>query len=757
MYEKYFTDLKVIGDGRYSTIYSALDIRYNKKVAIKEIIKNDIYSNYDYVLKCFKREVEIHKLCKSQNITQYYGSFESDKAVGLIVELCDETFSSCMKECTKDLYLFQQFLIKLNNAFKVLREQKIMHRDIKPENIFIKIENGEYIPKLGDFGISRFYGDITDYNVPCEHDDERHTGSVGTYYYIAPEIMKSEPYDYKCDLFSLGVTLYISLFDETPYGVPHMGFEWKFNQIIYSSNKLNLIKTGVKSLDDLLEKLLELEPNSRITFEEYFNHPFFKETKDFLRNRKNEFIKPEKNELLENNNNFSEQNKMNKVKNIAKSFIDIMEVPKGFIKEKNQNISKINNIIYYDENIVNHLEEIHNDSDRFEASTNGAFLLCTNIESLFYTMIDIKEAMDKDHRIKFNLIVTGSKFEKVIKSLKEKQLENYISNICIYCIHVEKYLNLKDKYKKIKGIFNKPEEVIVFIENYSSINIIPFRFTKVLTFHDYKYNYFQRHKNISDYYGDFTQQTYNEAKNNFQEFINQENSKELKKNKSEIKETFKTFDLDKDLKILNNMLIQEYTKNTLYGDLNNWLRSLKNDVYEKVSYYTARLMYSLNNYGKQEKKFFKQNKTIYRGAKTKFTNLLPFERAIGKVITLSSFTSTSTSSDLAERWSGRNNSKMIYFQDKKFSVIYKIKNCNTVDSIPCGIFIQDLSEYQSEKEVLFQPFTFYLVKSVKFNFGTYSVDIELETIMKKEILEYQIRKGKKVGYDNLMRLVYIEK
>ena len=204
------------------------------------------------------------------------------------------------------------------------------------------------------------------------------------------------------------------------------------------------------------------------------------------------------------------------------------------------------------------------------------------------------------------------------------------------------------------------------------------------------------------------------------------------------------------------MLIQEYTKNTLYGDLNNWLRSLKDDVYEKVSYYTARLMYSLNNYGKKEKKFYKRNDIIYRGAKTKFTNLLPFERAIGKVITLSSFTSTSTSENLAERWSGRENSKTVYFQNRKFSVIYKIKNCNTVDSIPCGICIQDLSPYHYEQEVLFQPFTFYLVKSVKFNFGIYSVDIELETIMKKEILESQIRKGKKVGYDGAKRLVYIE-
>ena len=84
-----------------------------------------------------------------------------------------------------------------------------------------------------------------------------------------------------------------------------------------------------------------------------------------------------------------------------------MELPNLYINnnyylEKNR---KVSNIIYYDENIVKHLEEIHNDSDEFENATNGSFLLCTNMNSLNFTMIDINESNDKDHRIIFNLIV----------------------------------------------------------------------------------------------------------------------------------------------------------------------------------------------------------------------------------------------------------------------------------------------------------------------------------------------------------------
>ena len=102
-------------------------------------------------------------------------------------------------------------------------------------------------------------------------------------------------------------------------------------------------------------------------------------------------------------------------------------------------------------------------------------------------------------------------------------------------------------------------------------------------------------------------------------------------------------------------------------------------------------------------------------------------------------------------FSGRNKSKEIFQNSQKFSVIYKIKNHIIPNSIPCGI---NKSVYQ-EKEILFQPFSFYYVKNVKFDYENYLADIELETIVKKEILEEKIRIGKKVIYDKKNNLVRI--
>ena len=413
------------------------------------------------------------------------------------------------------------------------------------------------------------------------------------------------------------------------------------------------------------------------------------------------------------------------------------------------------NIIYYDENIDKYIKSIHNDSDLFERKTPGTFILCTNILSLDFVMKEIrKKNMKYDSRIVFNLIVTGSKCEKVMDFLIEKKYEQFFQNVCIYCMKIEKYINLTKKYNKIKGVYNTQSQIIKFIENVLSNETKEFPFTKIITYYDYKDKYYERHEKISEFYGNLTLETYNKAKKELNTFINEKDENELKIKKEILKDSFKTFDLSKDLEILDKLVIKEYTKNTFYGDLNNWLRTLDNDIYEKIAYYTSRLMYSLNNYGFKSNNFYKEEKILYRGTKINYINILSYERLKGKIIILSSFTSSSENYEIAFKFSGRDKSKEIFQNSQKFSVIYKIINHIIPNSILCGINIQNESVYP-EKEILFQPFSFYYVKNVKFDYENYLADIELETIVKKEILEEKIRIGKKVIYDKKNNLVRI--
>ena len=139
------------------------------------------------------------------------------------------------------------------------------------------------------------------------------------------------------------------------------------------------------------------------------------------------------------------------------------------------------------------------------------------------------------------------------------------------------------------------------------------------------------------------------------------------------------------------------------------MNSNKN-FYLAIAYFTARLMYSLNSYANKEYKFYTQNEEIlYRGIKIPYSCLLPYIRAKGKIIVLTSFTSTSESKQKALSFSGRNNSVELYKTNLLFSVLFIIKNIWKYNWISNGINIQKESVY-NEKEILYyiNHFPFFL-------------------------------------------------
>ena len=743
---KRFQKIKLLDSGNSSDIYKVLEINTKKEYALKIIDYKKI--SMDYLIRCIEREIKIVNECKFENIVEIYEVMKTSDSYYFVLELCDIDLEKYLKENPekRNIDFIRNQFIGLNKALKILYQKKVMHRDIKPSNIFLKFENDKCITKLGDLGISRHYDDL-DSSLQDDEFDADISGNMGTPLYMAPEMIKEGVYNYKIDLYSLGVTLYYLIFDSYPY---YGKTEYQLLQDILSNKQLNL--TGLESLDNLIRELLKANPDERISFEDYFNHKFFKEKDEVVKNFK---IKNE-NTQNDNEKNIKIEDDINKISNIAQSFIDIMNIPNGKINQKETKV-KMANIIYYDENINKHIKVIHSDSDIFERKTPGTFILCSHLLSLNFVMDEIKKKNTKyDHRIIFNLIVTGSQCEKVMEFLIKNNYEQFFQNVCVFCLKVKNYIHLSKKYKKIKGIYNIKSDVIKFIEDVSSEETKEFPSIKILTYNDYKDKYYERHEKISEFYGDLTLESYIKASKELNDFIEQNEKNDLKKDKDVLIKGFKTFDLSKDLETLDKLIIKEYTKNTFYGDMNQWLRSLNTDIYEKIAYYTARLMYSLNNYGFKTNNFCEEEKILYRGVKTNYINLLSFERLKGKIIILSSFISSSENEDIAIERSGRKNSREIFRFSKKFSVIYKIINHVVPNSISCGINIQNESQFKREKEILFQPFSFYYVKNVNFDYENYLADIELETIVKKEILEEKIRIGKKVIYDENANLVRID-
>jgi serine/threonine protein kinase len=213
------------------------------------------------------------KICgeNNENSVKYYQHFETDNEFVIIMELCDGCLIDFIK-LKKDFNIedILELLCQLNNAFKLMKENRIAHRDLKLTNILVKYENKEktkYTFKITDYGVSKEYLSLS----------KRFSTKVGTVNYMAPEVLNEEKFDYECDLWSLGVIIYMLYFKNYPYlGMNEIAL---LNQINNLGKKI-LKSSGNKNFDDLIRGLLTSIPKERLTWEQYFNHPFF-ENKPF--------------------------------------------------------------------------------------------------------------------------------------------------------------------------------------------------------------------------------------------------------------------------------------------------------------------------------------------------------------------------------------------------------------------------------------------------------------------------------------------
>ena len=299
-----------------------------------------------------------------------------------------------------------------------------------------------------------------------------------------------------------------------------------------------------------------------------------------------------------------------------------------------------------------------------------------------------------------------------------------------------------------------PSQVVDFIKKFSSENIKPFRTTKLVTFDEYKIYYYYWHKIVSLFYGDLTKERFNDYMNKMKTYVNNaEKTETFKFGKEALLNGFQEFDIDKDLEELDKRIIKGYTGNTYYGDINKWLMNFSLSSFQEVAYFTARLMFSLNNYGQKEK-YFCENKKLYRGTRIPFSSLLAYKRAKGKIIILSAFTSSSEDEGFASSWAGRGTQKNNY--NGLFSVVFIIKNIWKKEWISNGINLQEVTHYENEKEILFEPFTFCHVEDVVFDVKNYTADIYLETIGKTEILENAIKNKKKIEYNEELNIMEVK-
>ena len=627
-YKDDFKLIKLIKKDLIYKIYKAENIKDNRTVSLKVYNKKELeQGDYDFFLEQIKREEEIIKLCESPYIINIYRKMETNDNIIFEMDSWDTNLYDYIKKnggFTNKMERFVKILSQIIFALNELNEKGVMHRDIRPSNLFL-IEKEKV--KLGGFDQAIYIKENT-------------SESVGSYLYAAPEIIKNLEYDEKCDLWSLGITLYELLFNQLPYG--KNATINMIKQSIYYEDNFHYNKINDEKVNELFNKLLTISPKNRINHKELFyyingNWNIFKKTKFQVPRRDcsarmlepiNYYKEYKFLELIdeEKNNDYLNENRfMNKIMDIVEGgyLADIMTFPNGYV----DSTKAYNNIIYYDENIK-FINSINKHSDFFEKNISGAFILCNDLESLSIIKKEILKQIKKDKRTTFNLITTGSTCEKIMNYISEnREFFDCIKNVCIYCMNINKYLPLKHKYPKIHDdIYNKPKDVLNFINKYSESNIKAYPMTKLITFQEYKDKYKNRHFKVSNFYGNINLDIYTKYFKRMKYLVDEEDqNNELKKEKKELINGFKTFNLsnrntntinknednEQDFEFLNKLIIKEYTKNTIYRDLNKWLMNSNKNFYESIAYFTARLMYSLNSYAEKNHKFLKKIKLLY--------------------------------------------------------------------------------------------------------------------------------------------------
>ena len=253
---------KQLGQGSFGRVFLVSHNETKELYALKTIEKRKILMTYGKLDNIYD-EINIHSKLYHQNIIKLYNVYEDEETINIIMEYAKEGNLYHLIKKEKNGFSEQksyEFFIQIINAVYYLHSNNIIHRDIKPENILIGDDNKL---KLWDFGWAK------------ELTLENRSTFCGTMEYMAPEIVGSENYDYSVDIWSLGILLYELLFGHSPFNADsnkNIIFNIKKHELNYDNEN----KKISNSCKDLIERLLNENPQKRLRIKDILEHPFIK-------------------------------------------------------------------------------------------------------------------------------------------------------------------------------------------------------------------------------------------------------------------------------------------------------------------------------------------------------------------------------------------------------------------------------------------------------------------------------------------------
>uniref|UniRef100_A0A8C1SEP8 Serine/threonine-protein kinase 33 n=1 Tax=Cyprinus carpio TaxID=7962 RepID=A0A8C1SEP8_CYPCA len=267
--QKIYSFGRKLGQGNFGVVCEATHIETQRKWAIKKVNKEKAGTSG---VKHLEREVSIMKQVKHEHIIHLEEVFETPKRMYLVTELCE---GGDLKDLLQKNKHFTEeetrHIIKsLSEAIVYLHKKDIVHRDLKLENILVKSchqgnDNDMVNIKVTDFGLSVQKGGVGSENML--------QATCGTPIYMAPEVVNGHQYSQQCDLWSIGVIMYI-LCGEPPFissSKERLSEMIMKGELTFSGPVWHTISDAAKNV---IRCLLNVDPAHRITANELLDNPW---------------------------------------------------------------------------------------------------------------------------------------------------------------------------------------------------------------------------------------------------------------------------------------------------------------------------------------------------------------------------------------------------------------------------------------------------------------------------------------------------
>ena len=458
-----FTMGKQLGKGAFGAVYQVTRKEDSKTYAMK-IVKISSLSLKER--EAALNEIRILASLQHPNIIGYKEAFFDDnsKTLNIVMEFADDgDIEKKIKENIKYHRIFDEntiwnWTIQILEGLKYLHDNKIMHRDLKCANIFL-MKNG--LLKLGDLNVSK----ITKAGMAQTQ--------TGTPYYCSPEIWEDKPYDYKCDIWSIGCIIYEICTLRPPFRGTNL-------RDLYNNIKKGFyMPIGYNYSNDLkkiISLLLVVDPKNRMNTEQIINSEIIQKK---INSSKNEIIfdivekgknnsanliktiklprnlndinralpkkryKKVESEMMENdefektkkfinnnNNNNNYNNNYQPVNNYNRQLAQAREIQNQLNKEKKAEVGKYAYLNNFDNNMnmiknnFNNYNNINNNNNN-NYNNNNYNNYNNNINKVNYHLQNINKPEEKEKKDPFDYLKKEK--EKRIQE-EENKRQQYLNN-----------------------------------------------------------------------------------------------------------------------------------------------------------------------------------------------------------------------------------------------------------------------------------------------------------------------------------------